>query len=124
MINQERAEAKYEAAHQPLFKFPGKPLGVLLGIDSNATLSKSKKMVTDESKKSTELRSPKELSPSRSGNVPPQILEEWINYTLKQDDDEEEQKGLPRKYKKKRSQKITQQMQIDYTSLCRSGMPA
>jgi hypothetical protein len=43
------------------------------------------------------------------------------------DDDEEMNnatKNLPRKFKTKNTKKLTQLMQIDYSSLCRNGLPS
>ena len=74
MIVKERKEAKEKAGRDPLIKFASRPLGVIL--DSVESKSKGSRLECGDLEKL-----------KKAGNMPPQVIEEWINQTLGKDAD-------------------------------------
>lgn len=99
MINSERKEARHKAEHSKMLNHPSKPLGLVIDNEelkerNLSTLQKSDSKVGPSSKS---------LLDSAHG-IPPQVMEEWINHTLKMGDDEaavHPTDKMPRKYKSK-----------------------
>lgn len=60
--------------------------------------------------------------------VPPSVMEEWINFTLSKAKDDavpfNPTESIPSKFKNKHKQTITHLMGIDYSNLCKNGLPS
>lgn len=109
MISKERLDAKHIAEHTKALNYPSKPLGLV--IDNEELKERNLSTIKHSDSKLTN-RSSKSLFDSNSG-IPPQVMEEWINHTLKQGDDEaavHPTDKMPRKFKTKHTQKYTHLM--------------